>query len=665
MSADLRSRPRHRPTRPSGSRAFARRRVPVLLAAVVLLLALTGTSLAATQVTVINAGGLTAVGPVNTEIGFPAWYQDRTGTRMEPCLDGSNPLCGFLPGTIPDETLPISFPDNFPAEFFYSLAGSTLTLPGGSPGAPAGRAVLTLGLEAAFPNGVGVSEGNQMVFARTRVVVKGGPANAMLTFRHPFGSLTIDTDSTGAGRLVQDIAPAVGNFSTPLKGNFGPFLTWDPATAPPAPAGYAGDPAQTHTVVGGLADYNLFSVTGPGLSAQTNQFTVQGKVATNTGVRGDHADINGSFLDVFATSSGTTLQVDGVSGQYATTPMTHDPDSDRHYARIALESGATPPTSVTVTNLGDNPVSHATVSLGGIQVSQASYDGTMLTVAANAVAPAGYPLTVAGIGTLPSSAPVAFPVSAPPAVVTVSSGSSSASLPVTVTGGPATTAQPIVSPAPDPGPVTDGSGNTAGGGSTTTGPVAVATVAAPSLLRGGTTTLDGSTSTGAVSFAWSQVSGTPVTLSSPTVAKPTVTVPFATVATAGSPVPAPTDTGPAVLQLVVTDTAGVPSAPAVVQIAVPQDTLAIAARARHRLGTELRIDGTSLIGGQAGVLTPPTSVVLYDVTRPAAPVRLGSAAVDTLGNWSLRLKPGPKVQVTSVLVQSTRGGTATATVATR
>ncbi|MDP9696986.1 UNVERIFIED_ORG: hypothetical protein J2X79_004569, partial [Arthrobacter globiformis] len=33
--------------------------------------------------------------------------------------------------------------------------------------------------------------------------------------------------------------------------------------------------------------------------------------------------------------------------------------------------------------------------------------------------------------------------------------------------------------------------------------------------------------------------------------------------------------------------------------------------------------------------------------------------------WSYRAKPGPTRQITSVLVQSSRGGTATGTIATR
>src|SRR5215210_5175658 len=132
-----------------------------------------------------NHGHLKEVGPVSGENGFPVWYKDDTtdasgkARRLELCLDKDNPLCGFLPGDIPDETQPISFPDNFPEEAFYMLAGSSIDLPGG------GSASLTLGLEAAFANAVAPDE--QVVFARQRIVVKGGPADTTMTFNHPYG----------------------------------------------------------------------------------------------------------------------------------------------------------------------------------------------------------------------------------------------------------------------------------------------------------------------------------------------------------------------------------------------------------------------------------------------------------------------------------------------
>lgn len=99
-----------------------------------------------------------------------------------------------------------------------------------------------------------------------------------------------------------------------------------------------------------------------------------------------------------------------------------------------------------------------------------------------------------------------------------------------------------------------------------------------------------------------------------------------------------------------------------VTIPVKKDTLTITAGARHRLGTELRIDGTSFIDGVAGVRTPATGVVIYNTTS-GTPVKLGTANVDTLGAWTYRSKPGPSVRVSAILVQSTRGGSAISTVA--
>ena len=146
-----------------------------------------------------------------------------------------------------------------------------------------------------------------------------------------------------------------------------------------------------------------------------------------------------------------------------------------------------------------------------------------------------------------------------------------------------------------------------------------------------------------------------------TTAKPMITIPYFTTTTATAPAAAAI---PIQFTLTVTDAAGLTNE-TTVEVPVQADSVTVAAGARHRIGTELRIDGTSLIGGVAGVRTPPTSVVIWNVTNPAAPVKLGTSAVDTLGAWSIRLKPGPSVQVTSVLIQSTRGGTATATVSTR
>src|SRR5690242_3974004 len=75
-------------------------------------------------------GSLTQVGPI-AEHGFPSWYRDSNGVRLEPCITLDDPLCAVLPDTVANPDAPISFPDNFPDEAFYQLAGATVTLTNG------------------------------------------------------------------------------------------------------------------------------------------------------------------------------------------------------------------------------------------------------------------------------------------------------------------------------------------------------------------------------------------------------------------------------------------------------------------------------------------------------------------------------------------------------
>jgi hypothetical protein len=608
-----------------------------------------------------NPNKLTARGPVNTETGFPSWYGDGK-TRLELCLDPTNGLCGILPDMIPDNTKPASFPDNFPAENFYFLAGSSLALPGG------GKATLTLGLEGSFISNK-VVNGDQMVFGRQRIVVKGAPPNQVLTFTEPYGTIEIDTDATGAGKVVEDVGASVGLFDAALKSNIGPFLI---ATGGPVKDAdgnlYVGNPDVLTTVTGGL-NGNAFSVTGGGLNLSTNQFNIQGKIATNHGVQADSAVINkDGTLDVFGTSEGGAVEVVGTAGSFATTPMVTDPASNRFYARIPFTGAA--PATVKLRNITDNPASTSSVAVTtrDITITQASFDGTKLTVAATSKGGGG--LTVTGVGPLPSGAATDFPMTAPPAVVTVTQGTAKATQEVLVTGGAATTPLPTVPPSGTVDPTPGGDTSTSTGGTVTPGtgttpagePKAAVAAAQVGLLRGATATLDASGSTNAKTFAWTTKSGPDVTITAADTAKPTVTLPFQVKTTDTQP--ATLDNGPTVLTVTVTGDPGTTPATAEVTITPQVDTLATTT-ARHRLGTELRIDGTSLFAGAAKILTPQTQVVIYDRTPGHAMAKLGTSPVDTLGGWSLKPKPGPAQQVTSVLVQSSRGGTTTATVATK
>jgi hypothetical protein len=354
--------------------------------------------------------------------------------------------------------------------------------------------------------------------------------------------------------------------------------------------------------------------------------------AAPAGVTVDAAVAGGAFVDVFATSGGALLQVDGQDGKFATTVMTHDPGSTRFYARVPVTGGQVV-TSVTVRAPQDVPPSTATAEVRTISVTQASYDGTALTVAASAVAPAAYPLRVAAggvVGELSSPAPVSFPLSAPPASVTVSSGAASATAPVVVTGAAV---------------------------ATTTARVASTALTAP---RGVATVIDGRGSTNATTFRTVIKSGPQgAVLVDETTSTPAIVLP-----TWAAPTDVLPRVAPAATATVVTFTASGGGASSAIDVTVAPagDTVAVSA-ARSVAGSELRVDGTSTIPGATPAPDAPTQVVVY-ARADAVPdptgtehgwVKVGSAAVDPTGAFSVRASPAPDEAYAQYLVQTSRG----------
>ena len=87
-----------------------------------------------------NGQGLAAVGAISPANPFPRWYMDRSGLQLGQCLDTTNPadpcVLGIVagspaPNVLPNPALPLSFPGNFPTEFFYWRATATITGVGG------------------------------------------------------------------------------------------------------------------------------------------------------------------------------------------------------------------------------------------------------------------------------------------------------------------------------------------------------------------------------------------------------------------------------------------------------------------------------------------------------------------------------------------------------
>src|SRR4051812_4371902 len=210
--------------------------------------------------------GLAQVGPV-AKNGFPAWYKDKNGTRLEPCLDIADPMC--IMGALPQADQPVTKDDvtgNFPDEFFYQSADSGIANVG-APDAQGklGKALAVTSLEGAFA--ADPAPGGEMVFARLRLRVTSGlRGDTNYLFVHPYGERTIKTDPNTDNLFVtEDLGTAPGIFTDALKGRIAPFLKWDSSVDPQAPEGYIGDPNIDHAITGGTNDY--FAVIGPGVGA--------------------------------------------------------------------------------------------------------------------------------------------------------------------------------------------------------------------------------------------------------------------------------------------------------------------------------------------------------------------------------------------------------------
>src|SRR3989441_948775 len=240
-----------------------------------------------------NAQGLAAVGAIDPANGYPRWYLDKNGLQLGQCLDAANPAdpC-VLAGTFPNPGQPISFPDNFPDEFFYWRTTTTIN----NIGNVGGRALLVMSTQAGFGGATGTAAdgaGAQIVFARYRVRVlpNGLVPGATYVVTGPFGVQSFVASATGT--ITSAVAqgcplgtPLPCNFSSVLPTtNAGPFLTWDPATPPAPTPGFIGDGLLTHTIVGSPFNTNFFRIQGPNVGGpgvnvvETNLFTnVIGKI---------------------------------------------------------------------------------------------------------------------------------------------------------------------------------------------------------------------------------------------------------------------------------------------------------------------------------------------------------------------------------------------------
>ncbi len=563
------------------------RTAPRILVAAVTAAAAVVTAAAVASAVPVNPGTprqgrLTQVGPLGDH-NFPEWYRDSNDVRLELCTTPGDPLCPAAPAEVP--------------EYFYQLAGATLTLTGGR------RATVGLDLEATY---AGPEE--RIVFGRVRVRFPA-PTGERYRITHPYG---IDEVVSKGGKVnsTEDIGGVPGAFGGALSSRIGPFLTWDPAVAPAAPPGYVGDPRVDHRVVGSPYGTNYVRIdridaAGAVLAeaGRTDVFSLQGRHARNSGVTVDQATYSvgadgKGVVEVYASSEpGQAVEVTGDAALGFRTTRLRGADG-RYYGRLPVTGSVPAGASIEVVNTGDSPVTRRTRPLVDVvTVSKASYDAGLrtLTVAAESSDRDATPgtLTVTGFGPL-SSTPFAG-VQAPPATVTVTSSKGGATtVPVVGTG-------PVALP---------------------DAPVAAA-VSPISAMVGQTVTLDGSGSLGAIdAYAWRQTSGPAVTLSGAGTAKAT----FVTAVT-----------GTYTFELVVTGPGGA-SAPMAVTAVVGAVTPVVA-----DAGADQTVVRDRLVALDASATRGATSLTWRQVSGPSVTLTGADTArpTFTLPKNPLPAAPGP------------------------
>jgi K319-like protein len=478
------------------------------------------------------SGGITTVGPVNPNNGFPDWYRDTNGVDLMPCDDPQDPNCPAV--ATPDPTAPVDFPGNFPEEFFYAQADTqNLTSNGGV------QVLAQFSLEGAFLNG-GPAAGDQMVFDRIRYkILSGLQPGKDYKITQPYGTDTVTADDAGGFFVTQDVGAVAGDFAAALKGRIGPFLHWDTG----APAGYLGDGITPHKVLGSeIKDasgnlQNYVRIDGPGIGGAnnpnpcpgltattspdciyTNTFNIIGKQAINQGADVAKATYEkdalgqNAYINVLS-NSGNQQHIEvqdgdngpGVNRLFPTTPLRNL--GGRYFARVAVPNAL--PASVDVVNKGDVPQTVTHVKLTDdvqasavYHVTTAGPDSLHVTATSSDKTLDGTALTVGQYNTkLAANGQLDIPTDAPAANVTVtSSQGGSVTVPVVI----------------------DGQG---------LAPTKLAAAAGPddTVSQGSTVTLDGAGSTGNINtYQWTQdpADTTQVSLKTATSAQATFTAPL-------------------------------------------------------------------------------------------------------------------------------------------
>jgi hypothetical protein len=564
-----------------------------------------------------------------------------------------------------------------------------------------------------------------MVFGRIRIRF-AAPGGQRFRITHPYGVDDVVSDDKKGVFVTEDTGAAAGAFGQALNGRVGPFLKWDPAVAPAAPAGYIGDGVTPHKIAGSPYNTNFVRIEqlDPATGAVIGQvgfsdlFTLQGRQATNAGVDVDRATYSvgadgTGMLEVYATSEpGQAIEVANSAALGFRGTRLRGDSAGHYYGRFPITNPITPGQSIEVINASDRPPTHKTKALTDIvRFSKLRYDSDTRTLTVEAgssdkdtISPPD--LTVQGFGPLANSPFTG--VNAPPASITVTSsaGGSATAVP-TGSGAFFLPAAPVAAATADTPAVLgalvklDGTGSTGeidsygwqqvsgpavtltgadtasasftptdigtyaftltvtgpgGQGVPTTVTIDVINQTAPAanagadqtVQRGKVVALDGSRSTTAESYSWTQVSGPAVTLSGATTAKPTFTFPLQLLPATPGPNPAYVfSNDPVVLQLTVRNPAGTSTGTVAVRpLADGFNTLSV----KYRTGNnEWRIAGnTNLLAGQRVSAVLGSTLTGRVIGTPAQADGTGAFAIRVTG-------PAPGAIRTISLVSTTGG----------
>jgi hypothetical protein len=456
-----------------------------------------------------NTSRLKAAGPIDPIHGFPLWFEDTNGVRLELGLN-ADPLTPAI-GELKKTGEPQPFPENFPDESFYFLAEARLQVGGNGVD---GKARVIFALEAAFGGAGTPKKGLNVVFARIRVRMDDLIPGAKYTVTHPYGTIDpedLTADENGRVFYTEDLGIMEGDGTAVLRsGQVAPFLKW---TIPVTNDGndYIGDGANDHQVTGSPFNTNFVRIEGPRIRENrnnpdpsdplnqdrvwTDKFTVQGRIAKRLGAWLESATFakaaDGSYL--------LSVQAHSVTSQNLHLVGTglHIKLDDEGEFYTGLGRATTLPSDARLVNVTDAPPTSYPVKFTDLViVESAIYDRTSgtLTIKARSSDPAAA-LSLPQINELLTSNPQSFSqIAVPSEIIVKSSLGGAGRQQVEVVGNPAVT-QPvkaIIAPPP------------------------VAIVGEP-------VTLDGSGSLGATSFTWIQTAGATVTLTGANTAQITFT----------------------------------------------------------------------------------------------------------------------------------------------